>query len=71
MPSPLTADVVTASVGLLGYVITVTTREGYGGDIQFAVGVRMDGTVNGMSILDIAETAGLGMRPTANWMSPP
>lgn len=51
-----------ASGSLLGYVITVTTKEGYGGDIQFAVGIRMDGTVNGMSILDISETAGLGMR---------
>lgn len=51
-----------ASGSLLGYVITVTTKEGYGGDIQFAVGVRMDGTVNGISILDISETAGLGMR---------
>lgn len=51
-----------ASGSLLGYVITVTTKEGYGGDIQFAVGVRLDGTVNGMSILDISETAGLGMR---------
>ena len=51
-----------ASGSLLGYVITVTTKEGYGGDIQFAIGVRLDGTVNGMSILDIAETAGLGMR---------
>ena len=50
------------SGSLLGYVITVTTKEGYGGDIQFAVGIRMDGTVNGMSILDISETAGLGMR---------
>ena len=50
------------SGNLLGYVITVTTKEGYGGDIQFALGVRMDGTVNGMSILDISETAGLGMR---------
>ena len=47
---------------LLGYVITVTDHEGYGGDIQFAVGVRMDGTVNGISILKISETAGLGMR---------
>ena len=46
----------------LGYVITVTTKEGYGGDIQFAIGVRMDGTVNGISILSISETAGLGMR---------
>lgn len=50
------------SGSLLGYVITVTTKEGYGGDIRFAVGIRMDGTVNGMSILDISETAGLGMR---------
>lgn len=46
----------------LGYVITVTTKEGYGGDIQFAIGVRMDGTVNGISLLSISETAGLGMR---------
>ncbi|MDD6811620.1 MAG: RnfABCDGE type electron transport complex subunit G [Lachnospiraceae bacterium] len=46
----------------LGYVITVTTKEGYGGDIHFTVGIREDGTVNGISILEIAETAGLGMR---------
>ncbi len=51
-----------ASGELLGYVITVTTKEGYGGDIQFSIGVRMDGTVNGISILAISETAGLGMR---------
>lgn len=51
-----------ASGNLLGYVITVTTKEGYGGDIQFSIGVRMDGTLNGMSILSISETAGLGMR---------
>ena len=51
-----------ASGNLLGYVITVTTKEGYGGDIQFSIGVRTDGTVGGMSILSISETAGLGMR---------
>jgi electron transport complex protein RnfG len=51
-----------ASGNVLGYVITVTTKEGYGGDIQFTIGVRMDGTMNGMSILSISETAGLGMR---------
>ena len=51
-----------SSGNLLGYVITVTTKEGYGGDIQFTLGIRMDGTVNGMSILSISETAGLGMR---------
>lgn len=53
---------VDASGSLLGYVITVTTKEGYGGDIQFTIGVRTDGTVGGMSILSISETAGLGMR---------
>lgn len=47
---------------ILGYVITVTTKGGYGGDIQFATGIRLDGTVNGISILSISETAGLGMR---------
>ena len=46
----------------LGYVITVTTKEGYGGDIRFTMGVREDGTVNGISLLSISETAGLGMR---------
>ena len=51
-----------ASGSLLGYVITVTTKEGYGGEIQFSIGVRTDGTLNGMSILSISETAGLGMR---------
>ena len=51
-----------ASGELLGYVITVTTKEGYGGDIQFSIGVRLDGTLNGMSILSISETAGLGMQ---------
>ncbi|MCH1983588.1 RnfABCDGE type electron transport complex subunit G [Ruminococcus sp. OA3] len=46
----------------IGYVITVTDSEGYGGDIQFSMGVKMDGTMNGISILSINETAGLGMK---------
>lgn len=44
-----------------GYVFTVTTSEGYGGDITFAAGLSSDGTLNGISILNINETAGLGM----------
>lgn len=51
-----------ASGSPLGYAFTVTTSEGYGGDIQFAMGVKDDNTVNGISILSIAETAGLGMK---------
>lgn len=46
---------------MLGYAFTVVTSEGYGGDIQFSMGVQNDGTLNGISILSIGETAGLGM----------
>lgn len=46
---------------ILGYAFTVVTSEGYGGDIRFSMGVQNDGTLNGISILSIGETAGLGM----------
>lgn len=45
----------------LGYIFKITTHEGYGGDISFTMGVKKDGTLNGISILSISETAGLGM----------
>lgn len=55
-------NIAKSSVGdILGYVFTVTSKEGYGGDITFTVGIKVDGTVNGISILSISETAGLGM----------
>lgn len=47
---------------LIGYVITVTDHEGYGGDIQFSMGITLDGVLNGISLLSISETAGLGMK---------
>lgn len=46
----------------IGYVLTVTSHEGYGGDITFTMGISNDGTLNGISILSISETAGLGMK---------
>ena len=55
-------DAVDGSGNSLGYVITVITSEGYGGDIKFSMGIQADGTMNGISILSISETAGLGMR---------
>ena len=51
-----------ASGNLLGYVITVTTSAGYGGDITFSIGITNDGIINGYSITNISETAGLGMK---------
>lgn len=46
----------------IGYVITVTAKDGSQGSITFSVGIQNDGTVNGYSITDISETPGLGMK---------
>ena len=43
-----------ASGTQLGYVIQTTTSEGYGGNIVLYVGIRLDGTVNDISILSIS-----------------
>ncbi len=58
------ATAVDASGETMGYVITVTSHEGYGGDIQISVGILSDGTVKGIEMLSISETAGLGMKAT-------
>lgn len=51
-----------ASGNFLGYIVSVTTGDGYGGDISISVGVNPDGGVSGVEILSIGETAGLGMK---------
>ncbi len=63
MTSGIVNEVVVASDGTtdLGYVITVTNPEGYGGDITLTMGVTNEGVVNGISFLTLAETPGLGM----------
>lgn len=48
----------------IGYVVTATCKEGYGGNIQVSVGISKDGEVTGIALLSINETAGLGMRAT-------
>lgn len=48
----------------IGYVVTATDKNGYGGNIKVSVGIREDGTVSGIAILKISETAGLGMNAT-------
>ena len=50
-----------ADGSVLGYVFVITNHEGYAGDIQFTMGISNDGTTNGISILAISETPGLGM----------
>ena len=46
----------------LGYVATVVSHDGYGGDITITMGVTNEGLLNGISVLSISETAGLGMK---------
>lgn len=50
-----------ASGAVAGLLMTVTTPEGYGGDITLSCGVTADGILTGISFLALAETAGLGM----------
>ena len=50
-----------ASENLLGYVLVITSHEGYGGDITFSMGISLDGMTKGISITSISETVGLGM----------
>lgn len=46
----------------IGVIVTVTDRDGYGGNIKMTVGIDMEGTITGLEILEISETAGLGMK---------
>lgn len=45
-----------------GHIVTTTSKNGYGGDIEITVGITNDGEISGVSFLSIGETAGLGMK---------
>ena len=50
-----------ASGTAIGYVVTATSKDGYGGDVTVSVGITTDGEVKGIEFLTLNETAGLGM----------
>lgn len=54
-----------ADKNVLGYVIKVLSTEGYSGNIRFLVGFKLDGTINSVALLEIKESAGLGMNAEA------
>lgn len=59
---------VDASGSPMGYVVTVTSGDGYGGNITVSVGITVEGEVKGIEFLTIGETAGLGMNAdTPEW----
>ncbi len=49
-----------SSGALAGYVVTATSSEGYGGDVQIIIGISADGTVQGLDFLTLNETVGFG-----------
>jgi electron transport complex protein RnfG len=51
-----------ASGKKIGYVMLVSTQKGYGGTITLSLGYTLDGTITGMEILTINETAGMGAK---------
>ena len=52
----------------MGYVVTTTSGDGYGGNITVSVGITTEGEVKGIEFLSIGETAGLGMNAdTPEW----
>lgn len=51
-----------ASGNTIGYMVASTSKEGYGGAIDMAVGIALDGTVVGVQVLEMSESAGLGDR---------
>lgn len=55
------------SGALKGMIVEATSKDGYGGAIKLAVGIRENGgqkVVSGIDFLEINETAGLGMKAT-------
>lgn len=55
---------VDASGSPMGYVVTATSKDGYGGNITVSIGITTQGEVKGIEFLTIGETAGLGMNAT-------
>lgn len=57
---------VDASGNKIGYVLTLTTQEGYKGGIAISLGYGLDGILKGMEVVTINETAGLGAKAAEN-----
>lgn len=51
----------------LGYLVTVTSHEGYGGDITIVLGIDNDGKVLGIEFTTLDETVGFGASASEPW----
>ncbi len=50
-----------AAGNVVGYAVSVTSAEGYDGNVTLSLGVSADGTINGVSFTELHETPGKGM----------
>lgn len=55
-------EAVDAEDKCIGYVVQLTTKDGYSGGIVMVVGISLDGIVNGFSVTSHQETNGLGTK---------
>lgn len=53
---------VDASGNVVGYVMSVVSTKGFGGEIKASLGVTLEGEVTGIEFLTLNETAGLGSK---------
>lgn len=51
-----------ASGNTVGYVISVTSADGFDGNITLSLGLNPEGAVNGIAFTELNETPGMGMR---------
>ena len=51
-----------ADGGVAGYIVSVTSADGFDGDITLAVGWDNAGVMQGISFTELSETPGMGMR---------
>jgi electron transport complex protein RnfG len=51
-----------ADLNDIGYVFDVTSKNGYGGDVQIAVGIKNNGEVTAFKVISASETPGLGAK---------
>ena len=50
-----------AAGNVVGYAVSVSSAEGYDGNITLSVGVNAEGKINGISFTELHETPGKGM----------
>ncbi|MBR0154305.1 MAG: RnfABCDGE type electron transport complex subunit D [Lachnospiraceae bacterium] len=51
-----------ASGNVIGYVLSVTSMDGFDGNITLSMGLTADGETTGIAFTELNETAGMGMR---------